>query len=399
MRPEQLRFIEEMNKKFGKNAVRVASDIQEERAIRIPSGSLSLDIALGGGIPVGRFIQMSGAFSSAKSTIAYHCMKNFQSYTKELYERKLVKKKNQKDPASFDVYDFVPTGETVNLTAELIQSEANSWTNEYGRQIGINVDTLMFNPCAGMEEALEIAHRSQEEAMADLIVIDSLEALVPMREYDKEMADNMQMGIKPKLFGEYFRKFQATNNRLSREEVLPTTLIGINQLREKIGSYGDPEYTPGGRAIGFAASIDLRLRRGDWIKIGSGQNEQIIGQQVKFKVHKNKTGTPQRTGMFDFYFDDGGPVEQGHFDNVKEVIIEGVAYGVLKKSGAWYTYGDIRVNGIDAFTDKMREAIESEPERYDEIREEILRVALSHEGDLEDRFGDDNSEENWDEEE
>ncbi|MMZ46510.1 recombinase A [compost metagenome] len=397
MREEQLKFIEEMNRKFGKNTLRPASDIKEERAARIPSGSLSLDIALGGGIPLGRFIQISGAFSSTKSSLTYHIASNFQKYTKPLYERIQTKKKKQNDASSRDVFEYSPTTIEVPLTVALIQSEAEAWTNEYGTQIGIDVENLIFNPTAGMEEALEIGHRMQEEGIADLIIYDSLEAMVPMKEYDKDMNDGMQMGIKPKLFGEYFRKFQATNNLLSREGALPVTVIGINQLREKIGAYGDPEYTPGGRAIGFAASVDLRLKRRDWITIGSGVNKQIIGQQTAFKVHKNKTGTPQRTGSYDFYFDEGGPVPLGHIDVVKEIFIEGVAYGIIKRSGAWYEYEDMRIQGGDPFLNQLRKEIDNSPDLFDELRDVILDTALNSEEDVEDRFGEDD-EEDWEDE-
>jgi recombination protein RecA len=401
LRADQLKFIEEMNKKFGKNALRLASDIAAERAIRISSGSLSLDIALGGGLPLGRFIQMSGAFSSCKSSLVYHAMRNFQNTTKQLFERVLVKKADKKkDKDARDIYEYIPVDdEWVRMTAMLIQSESESWTNDYGAQIGIDVEALLFNQCAGMEEATEIAHQAQESAVADLIVFDSLEALVPMKEYDSGMDETVQMGLKPKLFGEYFRKYQATNNRLSREGLLPITVIGINQLREKIGAQGDPEYTPGGRAKDFAASIDLRLRRGDWIVIGSGQNKQIIGQQVRFKVHKNKTGTPQRTGMFDFYFDEGGASPIGHIDTAKEVMIEGIAYGIIKKGGAWFSYGELKAQGEDKFIDLLRTHIEHEPEIYTELYQSVMNVAMGVDSDLEDRFGEENGEELFEEDE
>jgi recombination protein RecA len=357
------KFMQDMEKKFGKNVVRIASDVTAEKMYRVPTGSIGLDIAIGGGYPVGRFIQISGAFSSTKSTTTYHGMKNFQKFFKENFP---------------------------DLKVALIQAENGSWTDEYGRSIGIDTDDLLFNECASMEEALEIARQLQERGIAGLIVFDSFEALEPMKEMDSSMEDAVQMGLKPKMFGEYFRKFQAINNKLSREGKLPCTVIGINQLREKIGAYGDPEYEGGGRAIGFASSLTIRLRRGDWITVGTGANKAIIGQQVKYKINKSKVSVPQKSGMWDVYLDEGGAVPQGHIDNFKEIIIEAVAYGVIHKGGAWISYGDMKDNGgkpiqgADAFVEYLRD----KPELFEEIRKELMSVALENaEEELEDFKG------------
>ena len=368
VRPELLKFQKEMEEKFGKNVVRPASELESLLEVRIPTGSISLDIATGGGLPIGRFIQISGAYSTGKSSLCYHIIKNAQQMTKEV---PILKKKGK---------EIVTEYQESPMTVMLIQSEANAWTTEYGQYLGIDVDELLFSPCAGMEEALEIAHKAQSTGLVDLIIIDSLEALIPMKEYISEMDESVQMGIKPRLFGEYFRKFQATNNRLLREDKLPCTIIGINQLREKIGAYGDNNYTPGGRAIGFTASLDIRLTKGDWISIGSGVNKQIIGQQIKFKVHKNKVGVPQKTGMFDFYFDDGGTVPRGFIDNFKEVIIEGIAYDVIQKAGAWISYKDVKVQGADNFIEILRER----EELVEEIKEKLMEVALNSDNTVED---------------
>lgn len=395
MNPAMKKFMEEMNKKFGNNALQMASDVSEERAVRIPSPSLSLDIAMGGGVPLGRMIQISGAYSSTKSSLSYGIARNFQMYEKPEFQRELLKKKKQNDSSSRDVWGYKPTGKDVPLSVALIQTEAYAWTVEYGRQLGVDVERLLFNQSAGMEEATELAHQLQLQMMADLLIFDSFEAMTPVKEYDSSMNETVQMGLKQKLFGEYFRKYQATNNLLSREGLTPTTIIGLNQLREKIGAYGDPEYTPGGRAIGFTTSIDIRLRRGDWIVIGTGANKQIIGQEVKFKIHKNKTGTPQRTGSYDFYFDEGGPVPPGHIDNVKELVIEGLAYGVIELSGTWLEYEGLKAQGKDKFIGLLRAQDE---DFQSELRESILDVALNTDHDVVDRFGEDDEEEDFDEE-
>jgi recombination protein RecA len=383
MNANQLKFIEEMEKKFGRNVVRSARDLTKTSLIRIPTPSIALNIAIGGGLPVGRFIQISGAFSSTKSSTTYHIIAEAQKMTKKMFTgmkkvpipAKEVKHKKGMKPKKMPKpqYEEIAVYEEVPLTVMLIQSETNAWTNEYGESLGIDIDRLLFNECAGQEEALEIAHKAQLNEIADVIVIDSLEALTPTKEYESGMEETVQMGLKQKLFGEYFRKFQATNNKLSREDKFPCTVIGINQLREKIGAYGDPEYTPGGRAIAYTASVDIRLKRGEYITVGTGVNKQIIGQEVKFKVHKNKVGVPLRTGSWDFYNDEGGVVEPGYIDNFKEIIIEGIAYGVINKSGTWLDYGDVKAQGADKFTQAMRD----KPELFAEIKEKLMEVALS----------------------
>lgn len=364
MRPEVKKFKEDMEKQFGKNAIRPAIELTSMLDSRIPTGSVSLDIAIGGGIPFGRFIQLSGGFSTYKSTTGYHIISNVQKMTQEI--------------PIFDKDGNVKGEREVPLQAFITLGENNSYTNEYAELLGIDTEELLVNECGGMEEALEIAHTAQKKGIANLIMIDSLEALEPMKEYESAMGESVQMGIKPKLFGEYLRKFQSSNNKLSREGKLPCTLIGINQLREKIGQYGDPEYTPGGRAIGFYASIDIRFRKGDTITIGKGVNKEAIGQTIKFKIFKSKVSVPLRTGSFDIYFGEGGPVPRGYVDNFKEVIIEGIAYGVIDKQGSWISYGKAKAQGADAFVELLRE----KEELYEEIKEELMTVALSSTRDI-----------------
>lgn len=365
MRPDVMKFLSSMNEKFGKNTLRPASELTSLLETRISTGSISLDIATGGGIPFGRFVQISGDFSSGKSTLAYHMIHNVQQMVKQI---PIVKKKGKEGEVEWI---------DKPMLAMLIQSESDAYTPEYGESLGIDNDELIFNPCAGMEEALEIAHRAQEEGIVDLIVFDSLESMIPMKEYDSGMEDTVQMGIKPKLFAEYFRKFQAANNKLRRQDMLPCTVIGLNQLRERIGAYGNPEFTPGGRAITFTASLDIRLRKGESIAIGTGKNKTIIGNEIKFKVNKNKVGAPMKTGRFELYTDDGGVVPKGHIDNFKEVIIEGIAYGVIKRGGAWISYKNLKAQGAENFVELLR----NYPAVTAEIREELMSVALSEDAD------------------
>lgn len=144
-----------------------------------------------------------------------------------------------------------------------------------------------------------------------------------------------------------------------------------------------PEYTPGGRAKDFTASLDIRLRRGDWITIGSGENKEIIGQQVKFKIHKSKVSTPQRTGMWETYIEEGGPVPKGHIDNFKELVLASISYGVVDKSGAWFKYKDkFNVQGADAVVSYFRDNVDI----FEEVKAETLKLAFEQVADAHEKF-------------
>ena len=186
---------------------------------------------------------------------------------------------------------------------------------------------------------------------------------------DKAMEDTVQMGLKQKLLGEYFAKFQLSNNKLVRDELQPFTLIAINQLREKIGAYGDPEYTPGGRALGYTLSVDIRLRQGDLIL---DSDKEVVGQVVKYKISKNKTYMRMKSGEFDIYLDHN---EQGiapfQTDNVKSIIIEGVQRGFIERGGAWYFLdkeNGLKFQGLD----KLITYIKENPEWIELIKDKVM---------------------------
>jgi recombination protein RecA len=204
-------------------------------------------------------------------------------------------------------------------------------------------------------------------------VLDSVAALSPIKEQESDMEDTTRMGIPQQLMGEYCRKFQASNNRLSREGKTPFTILAINQLREKIGAYGDPEYTPGGRAKGFTATIDLRLRRGDWIQEGKGESKEIVGQTVKYKIDKNKTFKRMQTGEFDFYFaKNASGIPVGYNDNCKEVIMCGIEWGVIERAGAWFKYNGEKYQGLA----ELISALKADPKLVDILRREVLDLAI-----------------------
>lgn len=336
----------ELEKKFGVNVIRPASDLNEEASKRVSTGSIALDVATQGGYPVGKFIHIAGAFSSSKSSLSYHGIREFQKFFEKQYEE---------------------TG--VMQYAVLIQGESGSFTSEYAEGIGIDVDKLIVNETSSMEEALEIAVRLQESGVAGVIVHDSFASYIPMKEREKEMEDSVQMGLKPKMFDEYFRKYQAINNRLSREGKPLCTVIGLNQIREKIGvMYGSPEYSPGGRSIGHTSSLTIKLRRGESIQ---NKKKQMIGHEVKFKIEKSKVSIPFIDGSWDFYTDEGGPVPKGHIDNFKALVIEAMLLGIVERGGAWFNYKDLKVQGADNFVNELRNDLEL----YAEIESDVRRAS------------------------
>lgn len=296
-------LMNKLNKKFGENALVLGKDIFKEEIERIPTGNIALDLDLGGGVPIGRFTQISGALSSTKTTQCIHIVRNAQKMG-------LV----------------CSWGDVEGTTDE-----------DYFKQLGVDTSMLLYTRPQGLEEITQMFLDMQLSGEVHLAVWDSIEASSPNREQDTDMDETVQMGLKQKLLAEFFRKYQANNNKLVREGKRPFTLIGINQLREKIGAYGDAEYTPGGRSIGFTASVDLRLRKGDWISEGKGDNKEIVGQIVKYKIEKNKTYKRMQNGEFDFYFSENSiSIPSGYNDNFKSIIQKGIEWGLIEQGGAWF---------------------------------------------------------------
>lgn len=324
--PALTKMVSDINKKFGENAVTLGFKRDEngdiEKIKKIPTGSFAFDIALGGGIPEGRMTQISGAYSSTKSSMAAHIIKNAQK---------------------------------LGYTCALVDVEGTS-TEDYLQEIGVDTDSLVVLNPDSLEEATEAILTFQKSGLVQLAVLDSIAALSTNKEMDSSMEETTRIGESQRLLGEFCRKYTMNNNRLSREGKTPFTIIVINQLREKIGSYGDPEYTPGGRAIGFTITVDARLRRGDWISEGTGDNRSIVGQVVKFKVEKNKVYKRMQTGEYDFYFgENNAGIPLYHTDTVKEVITCGVERGVISREGSWFKYKDKKFQGLKSLVESLRD--------------------------------------------
>ncbi len=314
--------IGQIEKQFGKGSLMRLGEKPKVRVNIIPSGSLTLDAALGvGGIPRGRVIEIYGPESSGKTTLALHIIANAQK----------------------------AGGLVAFIDAE------HALDPEYASKLGVNLDELLISQPDFGEQALEIAETLIRSGSVDAIVIDSVAALVPRTELEGDMGD-AQMGLQARLMSQALRKVAGIVSKSN------TCLIFINQIREKIGvMFGNPETTTGGRALKFYASVRIDIRRTSSIK----QGDKVVGNRTKAKVAKNKVAAPFKTAEFDIMYGEG-------ISLTGELLDLGVEHKLVQKSGSWYSYGETRIGqGRDA----ARDFLKANPEVADEI-EVKLREAL-----------------------
>jgi recombination protein RecA len=320
--PEKLKAlkltIDKIDKDFGKGSVMMMNERGDREMEVISTGSIGLDTALGiGGVPKGRIIEIYGPESSGKTTIATHIIAEAQ-------------KKG---------------GMCAIIDAE------HAFDSAYAQKLGVDVDNLLISQPDYGEQALEIADRLILSGALDVVVIDSVAALVPKGELEGEMGDS-KMGLQARLMSQALRKLTATISKTN------TVCIFINQLREKIGvMFGNPETTTGGNALKFYSSVRLDIRRMAQIKDG----DEAIGNRVKVKVVKNKVAPPFRSAEFDIIFGEG-------VSKVGEIIDMGVELGVVNKSGSWFSY---ETNKLGQGREAVKSLLMDNPELANEIEGKI----------------------------
>ena len=310
-----------IEKDFGKGSIMKLGDEHIENVDVIPTGSIGLNAALGvGGYPKGRIIEIYGPESSGKTTLAIHAIAEAQK---------------QGGIAAF-------------IDAE------HAFDRFYAEKLGVDVDNLWISQPDNGEQALEIADQLIRSSAIDIIVIDSVAALTPKKEIEGDMGDSA-VGLHARLMSQALRKLTATISKTK------TTCIFINQMREKIGvMFGNPETTTGGNALKFYASVRIDIRKSTQIKDG----DNVLGNLTKVKVVKNKVAPPFRKAEFEITFGEG-------ISKIGEIADLGVEYGIIKKSGSWFSYNDSKLGqGRDA----VKELLKDNPELCDELEAKIMEA-------------------------
>ncbi len=309
----------QIEKQFGKGSVMKLGETAGLPVAVIPSGCLELDIALGvGGVPRGRVIEIYGPESSGKTTMALH---------------------------------MVAEAQKLGGAAAFIDAE-HALDPSYAKNLGVDTDNLYVSQPDTGEQALEITEALVRSGAIDIVVIDSVAALVPKAEIDGEMGAS-HVGLQARLMSQALRKLAGIISKSN------TIAVFINQLREKVGiMFGNPETTPGGRALKFYASIRLDVRRVESIKNG----EEIIGNRTKIKVAKNKVAPPFKTAEFDIYYGEGVSAESS-------IINLGTELEIIKKSGSWFYYNETR---IGQGKDNVRTFLKENRDVFEEIKKKIL---------------------------
>lgn len=314
--------LSQIEKQFGKGSIMKLGENSSMNVEAISTGSITLDLALGiGGVPRGRITEIYGPESSGKTTVALHVIAEAQK----------------------------AGGEVAFIDAE------HALDPVYAKALGVNIDTLLVSQPDTGEQGLEIAEALVRSGAIDVVVIDSVAALVPRAEIEGLMGDS-HVGLQARLMSQGLRKLAGIIAKSN------TAAIFINQLREKVGvSYGNPEVTPGGRALKFYASVRMEVRRSETLKSGS----EMIGNRTKVKVVKNKVAPPFKVAEFDIMYGEG-------ISTVGEIIDMGVACGIVQKSGAWFSYGETRLGqGRDA----AKEYIKNNTDVFNEIKAKIFENA------------------------
>ena len=319
-------MVKEIQEKYGEGAIMMLGDVKRVDIAAIPTGCLSLDLALGvGGIPRGRIVEVYGPESSGKTTLALH---------------------------------VVAEAQRQGGVAAYIDAE-HAMDPEYAKKIGVKMDQLLISQPDTGEQALDIVESLVKSGGVDLIIIDSVAALTPRAEIEGEM-DQQHIGGQARLMSHALRKLTAIVAKAN------TSILFINQIRQKIGiMFGNPETTPGGLALKFYSSVRIEIRRAAQIQAG----EKIIGNRHKAKIVKNKVAPPFRTCEFDILYNEG-------ISKYADVVNAGVRYNIVSKAGSWFNYGDQKLGqGIEGSRQFLKENPKLEREIINKIKEAAVREA------------------------
>ncbi len=313
--------LKQIEKQFGKGSIMKLGEQTDRRISTMPSGSLALDVALGvGGYPRGRIIEIYGPESSGKTTVALHAIAEVQA----------------------------KGGQAAFIDAE------HALDPVYAQKLGVNIDELLLSQPDTGEQALEIAEALVRSGAVDILVIDSVAALVPKAEIEGEMGDS-HVGLQARLMSQALRKLSGAINKSK------TIAIFINQIREKVGvMFGNPETTPGGRALKFYSSVRLEVRRAETLK----QGNDMVGNKTRVKVVKNKVAPPFRTAEVDIMYGEG-------ISREGEIIDMGSELDIVQKSGSWYSYNEER---LGQGRENAKQFLKENPE----LRHELMMKIRDH---------------------
>ena len=323
-------IVSSVNKKFGEDVMVKGSRIAEKLP-RITTGVLAFDMMLGGGWPVNQWSEIVGDESSGKTAIAY----------------KTIAANQERDP------DWIA-----------LWVAAEEYVPEYAEAIGVDLDRLWVVETNMMEHAYDLIIKTMDNRAVDCVVLDSLPALIPNNEWDKDM-EEFSVGLGARLTSKFFRKSAKAQRRSLIHEDRGCTGLIVNQWRQKIGvMWGDPRTTPGGLAKNFSYFARVEVKKDEWLKEG----KQAVGQTIKGRTIKNKTYKPQQQAVVDFYFADYGGFHMGDFDTVKDMINIAIACEVITRAGAFYSYKDDKWQGKE----KVLEALRADLSLQDELRAELM---------------------------
>lgn len=332
---EAKKIIASINKKFGDNVVVIGEDIRSGLVSKITTGSTTFDYILGGGFPSNQWNELIGEASHGKTAVALKC---------------------------------IAANQAINPEHVTVWVAAEQWVPEYAAMCGVDTSRVIVVETNIMEEAYQAVIDFAESKSVDAIVIDSLPALVPSPEDEKNM-DELTVGRGAMITNKFFRKAGAAMKRSLVEDERPILGLVINQYRMKIGvMHGDPRTTPGGEGKNYAFFTRSEVRRDEWIEAGSGVNKSRVGQRIKIRTIKNKVAPPQRVAYIDFYFSNSGIYEAGDYDFAKEIAAMAIVKQIVDRKGGWIYYGERKWQGQEALVSSIREEVDF----MEELRDKVL---------------------------